>query len=116
VTESTEWLTVPDVAEKLGITPGRVRGLIEEQELIAVRRGERKVLQIHPLMLVEDEEGARPLATLRGTLMMLGDAGLDSDGIVEWLTTANDELGESPLQALASGKRAPVRRAAQTLF
>ena len=33
------WLTIPDVAELFGSTPGRVRKQIEEHSLLAIRHG-----------------------------------------------------------------------------
>ena len=36
--------TLPDVAERLGVRLGDVRRMLEERQLVAVRRGERKVL------------------------------------------------------------------------
>ncbi|PKT70022.1 DNA-binding protein, partial [Streptomyces populi] len=34
------WLTLPDIAEQLGVEVTRVRQLVKEGQLIAVRRGE----------------------------------------------------------------------------
>ena len=43
------------------------------------------------------------------------DAGLNDAEIVAWLIEEDGELGQSPLDALRSGKKAHVRRIAQTL-
>jgi len=94
----------------------RVRELLRERHLIAVRRGQNNALYLPAGQIIDGEDGPEVLPTVRGTVIVLADAGLSDDVIVEWLTTANDELGESPLDALRSGKRAPVRRLAQTVF
>ena len=38
------WLTVPDVADRLGIDVGKVRRLLQEGRLAAVRRGDPRVI------------------------------------------------------------------------
>lgn len=114
--EPSAWLTVPDFAEALGLTPTQIRELVREGALAATRRGERATVQLPAGFIVDSDHGPEILPTLRGTLTMLRDAGLHDDDILEWLLETNDELGKPPLTALREGQRAPVRRAAQTLF
>lgn len=109
-------MSVPECAETLGVPLSRVREYLRERYLIAVRRGENNALYLPAGQIVDGDNGPEVLATVRGTIMVLADAGLSDDVIVEWLTTVKDELGETPLDALRSGKRAPVRRLAQTVF
>ncbi|WP_369824600.1 Rv2175c family DNA-binding protein [Cellulosimicrobium sp. CUA-896] len=45
---------------------------------------------------------------------MLGDAGFADAEIVEWLFRRDDELGEAPIDALLAGRKAHVRRVAQS--
>lgn len=112
----SEWLSVPECAEKLGVPLSRVREYLRERYLIAVRRGDNKALYLPAGQITEGPNGPEILATVRGTITVLADAGLSDDVIVEWLTTESEELGQTPLEALRSGKRAPVRRLAQTVF
>lgn len=93
-----------------------MRELLRERHLVAARRGENNALYVPADQLIEGEAGTEVLATVRGTVIMLADAGLSDDDIAAWLITEHEDLGETPLSALRSGKRAPVRRAAQTLF
>jgi hypothetical protein len=109
-------MSVPECAEVLGVPLSRVREYLRERYLIAVRRGENNALYLPAGQIIDGESGPEILATVRGTIMVLADAALSDEVIVEWLMTANAELGESPLDALRSGKRAPVRRLAQTVF
>ncbi|RWZ51602.1 DNA-binding protein [Labedella phragmitis] len=109
VYSAREWLTVPDVAERLGLTPSRVRRLIEDRHLAAIRRD--GVLQVPSVFLVGDE----PLGELRGTLTVLSDNGFSDDEAVQWLLETEDALGAAPIDALLAGRKAEVRRVAQSL-
>ncbi len=73
------WLTVPDLGERLGLAPSRVRRLFEERVLLAIRRD--GVLQVPADFL--DDEG--PLGELRGTLVVLHDAGFADEEAMHWL-------------------------------
>lgn len=105
----TDWLTVPDLVEVLGLGVGRVRRLIEDRVLLAVRRD--GVLVVPSVFL---RDGA-PLPELRGTLSVLADSGFDDDGAVSWLLESDDVLGAPPIEALRSGRKTEVRRVAQAL-
>lgn len=109
-------MTVPEYAEALQISISQVRELLRERHVVAARRGENNALYLPAGQLVDGDSGPEVLATVRGTIILLADAGMSDEEIAKWLVTDNDELGESPLAALRSGKRAPVRRAAQSLF
>jgi Rv2175c C-terminal domain of unknown function len=105
-----DWLTLPDVAERLRLDVGKVRRLLQEDELIAVRRGDPRVLRVPAAMLVDDEL----LAGLRGTVTVLADSGYRGEAAVRWLFTA--EAGEpAPIELLRSGHKSEVRRRAQAL-
>lgn len=103
------WLTIPDLVELLGLTPSRVRRLIEENALVGVRRD--GVLQV-PADFIRDGE---PLGELRGTVMVLHDAGFTDDEAVAWLLAEEESLGVAPIDALRAGRKAEVRRVAQAL-
>jgi hypothetical protein len=104
-----EWLTIPDVAERLGTTPSRVRRLVEERVLLAVRID--GVLRLPAVFLDGDE----PFSPLRGTITLLGDNGFSDDEAMEWLLGEDEILGAAPIDALLAGRKAEVRRVAQSL-
>ncbi|WP_029150775.1 Rv2175c family DNA-binding protein [Microbacterium indicum] len=109
VTESIEWLALPDVAERLGETISRVRRLLDERALIAVRRdGVQKM----PAAFLD---GSRPLSSLRGTVIVLQDVGFSDEEIIDWLFRVEESLGNAPIESLLAGRKAEVRRVAQTL-
>lgn len=100
---------MPDVAERLATTPTRVRRLLEERQLLAVRRD--GVLRVPEVFLTPDG----PLPELRGTAILLGDCGFTTEGAVEWLLNPDDALDAAPIDALLAGRKAEVRRVAQAL-
>lgn len=108
-TPAIEWLTMPDLVEVLDESVGRVRRLIAEQFLVgSTRNGAFAV----PSLFIVD---SRPLASLRGTVIVLADAGFNDDEIIDWLFTQQEELGRTPISALLAGHKSPVRRIARTL-
>jgi hypothetical protein len=107
--EPRTWLTVPELVDILGIPQGRVRRLIEEHALLAARVD--GVLKV-PADFIEDGE---PLSELRGTVIVLHDAGFSDDEAMRWLLEEDTMLGTAPIDALRAGRKAEVRRVAQAL-
>ena len=105
----TNWLTVLEAADALGIPKGKVNRLLEEYSLVAVKKDGQLMI---PAELIVDGE---PLAPLRGTIILLLDSGYSIEESVQWLYTHSDVLGQTPLQSLLEGKKAPVRRLAQMI-
>jgi hypothetical protein len=105
------WLTLPDVAERLGIDVGKVRRLLQDRCLVAVRRGEPRVLCVPEALLREDQ----PMAELPGTLVVLADAGYDDVAALQWLFTPDDSLPGTPIESLRAGHKTEIRRRAQAL-
>jgi hypothetical protein len=103
------WLTVPDLVDVLGVPQGRVRRLLEENALVAVRVD--GVLKV-PSDFLRDGE---PLPELRGTVVVLHDAGFTDEEVVHWLLEEDDTLGAAPIEALRAGRKSEVRRVAQAL-
>lgn len=106
---SRTWLTVPDLVELLGVPQGRVRRLVEDYTLLGIRVD--GVLKV-PADFVRDGE---PLGELRGTVIVLHDAGFSDDEAMRWLLEPDDTLGAAPIDALRAGRKAEVRRVAQAL-
>jgi len=108
-----QWLTVPDLAERLGIALSAARRLIADRELLATRIGERRVIAV-PAKFVE-ETGPRP--ELKGTFTVLADGGMSDDEIITWLFTPDPTLPVegAPIDALRAGHKTEIRRRAQEL-
>jgi hypothetical protein len=105
----TTWLAIPDLVEALGISQSRVRQLIEDKHLLAVRRDGRLSV---PSSFIRD---GSPVGELRGTLIVLSDDGFTDEQAMEWLLEVDDSLGVPPIDALLAGRKAEVRRVAQAL-
>jgi hypothetical protein len=109
VHSDTDYVTIPELVERWQTTPSKLRRLIEDHHLAAVRV--EGVLRIPAEFAGETE----PLVSLRGTLLALHDAGFDDTQAVAWLLSENDELGERPIDSLLAGRKSAVRRATQAL-
>ncbi|MEO7448158.1 MAG: Rv2175c family DNA-binding protein [Humibacillus sp.] len=108
-----EWLTVPDLAERLGIALSAARRLIDDRDLLCARIGERCVIAVPAKFL--DETG--PRADLKGTLTVLGDSGMTDEEILTWLFTPDASLPVegAPIDALRAGHKTEIRRRAMEL-
>lgn len=106
-----EWLTLPDVAARLGMPVTRVRQLLADGELLAVRIGEPAVLRVPARFLT----GAAVRPDLVGTVTLLEDGGMDAAQAIRWLFTPSDDytVPGAPMDALEAGLKKQVRRQAQ---
>lgn len=104
------WVTLPDLAERLGLRLADARRLIEDRELLAVRVGERRVLAVPEGFLGDDG----PLHALKGTFTVLADGGMNDEEIVRWLHTPDPTLPVpgTPIDAIRAGFKTEVRRRA----
>lgn len=107
--EERNWLTVPDLVDVLGVGVGRIHRLLEDRHLLAARVD--GVLKVPSDFIVDGE----PLSELRGTLIVLSDAGFSDEEAMSWLLEREDSLGAAPIDALRAGRKAEVRRVAQAL-
>jgi hypothetical protein len=104
-------LTLPELADELGLDVARVRRMHTEGQFLARRRGERSVLSV-PAEFVQD--GAL-LKGLAGTLTVLSDAGYSEEEALRWLFAPDPTLPGSPVTALRENRGTEVRRRAQAL-
>nr|WP_208382602.1 Rv2175c family DNA-binding protein [Microbacterium ulmi] len=102
-------MTLPDLIEVLGEPLGRVHRLLDERYLIGSRRD--GVLKVPAVFIVD----GHPLSSLRGTVIVLQDAGFSDDEAIDWLLEQEDSIGIPPIEALRAGRKSEVRRVAQTV-
>ena len=107
----SEWLALPDVSELLGVSITKVHSLLESRALLAVRIGERKIRSV-PAACFQD---GKILDSLKGTLVVLGDAAFSDEEAIVWLFTDDDSLPGRPVDALREGRKTEIRRRAQAL-
>jgi len=105
-----EWLTVPDIGERLGMRLSDVRQMIEDRQVLGARIVPRNVMSV-PSKFFNDEG---PLPELPGTFTVLHDSRMTDAQILRWLFTPDDTLPVpgSPMDALLAGFKTEVRRRA----
>lgn len=104
-----EWLSLREAAERLGIKTNRIKQLISERRLLAIRREGGPMV---PAAFIKD---GHVIKGLSGTLTLLSDAGFDEVETLRWLFTADDTLPGTPVEALSENRGTEVRRRAQAL-
>jgi len=105
----TEWLTLPDVAERLDVPISKVHQMIRDRELLAVRRDGVRVV---PAELVANRTA---LKHLPGILTLLHDAGYNDEETLRWLYLPDDTLPGTPAEAIGGDRAREVKRRAQAL-
>jgi hypothetical protein len=105
------WLTVSEVGEQLGVSDTKVRQLLREHQLAAVRRADIREPGI-PAAFVQ---GNAVVKGLPGTLTLLSDRGLSDAEAIEWLFTREETLPGRPIDALRENRGTEVRRRAQAI-
>ena len=105
-----DWLSLPEVADRLGIPSSRVKQLLRDRKLLSVSRpdGARAV----PAAFIDQDQVVKGL---HGTLTVLVDCGFDDTEALRWLFTADDTLPGTPIQALCKHRGTEVNRRAQAL-
>jgi hypothetical protein len=105
-----DWLSVPAVADRLGLPMSRVKQLLRDRKLLAVQRpsGEFAI----PAGFLDGNEVIHGLG---GTLTLLFDCGFSERDALNWLFTADESLPGTPVQALTEHRRTEVNRRAQAL-
>ena len=105
------WMYVPDIAEQWGVVVTKVRRMVEDGTLIAVRRGENKSLQV-PAAFIGPEG---PVKGIVGLLTVLRDNRFTDEEALEWLFTEDPSLPGTPAQALNENRGTEVKRRAQAM-
>lgn len=101
---------IPDAAQRLGFPVNKIRQMLREGHLIAVKRSGE-------LLIPEDFfAGDAVVKGLAGTLTVLGDSGFEPTEMLTWLFSADDSLpGMTPINALRMNHGTEVKRRAQAL-
>ena len=104
------WLSIPEVADRMGLPPSRVKQLLRERKLLAVQRPDGTYSV--PSAFIDGDQIVRGLP---GTLTLLVDCGFSDTEAVRWLFTVDETLPGSPIQALAEHRGTEVNRRAQAM-
>ena len=105
----TGWITLPDVAEKLGLSISKVHQLLRDGALLAVRRD--------GVRLVPEELVANDIVLkhLPGVLNLLRDAGYNDEEALRWLYQPDETLNGYAAKALGGDLAREVKRRAQAI-
>jgi hypothetical protein len=106
-----DWLPLPDVAQLLDVSITKVHGLLDERALAALRVGDRRIRCV-PAAFLQD---GHVVESLKGTIIVLSDAGYSDEELIIWLFTPDDSLRGRPVDALREGRKTEIRRRAQSL-
>ncbi|MBN9618805.1 MAG: DNA-binding protein [Actinobacteria bacterium] len=101
-------LTLPEVAEALGLPISRVHQYVRDGHLVAVR-GDGGVRCV-PALMVHDGVIVKSLPAV---ITLLRDARFADEEIVDWLFRADDSLPGTPIEALRANRGSEVKRRAQ---
>lgn len=104
-----EVISLPSVAESLRVPVSKVRQMVRDGQLIAIRRGGDLYLPAAFL------NGDAVLKGLTGTVTVLSDAGFTRSEALRWLFTADESLPGRPIDALRGDRGTEVRRRAQAM-
>jgi len=105
------WLTLREVADLLEVSETKVRQMVRDHQLAAVRSATLGQPAVPADFLVDGSV----VKGLGGTLTLLCDHGLSQEESVEWLFTADDSLPGRPIDALREDRGKEVRRRAQVV-
>lgn len=98
-----------EVAERMGIGPTGVRDLVKNGQLLSVQTEEGVRIPAEQL------DGDQLVKHLVPVLTLLHDAGYTPEEALRWLTTPDDTLPGTPLQALHENRATEIKRRAQAL-
>ena len=105
----SDWVTLPDLAERLEVPVTKVHQLIRDGALLAIRFD--GVLRV-PAELVANRNVSKHLP---GVLTLLRDAGYNDEEALRWLYSPDDTLPGTPASALSGSGATEVKRRAQAL-
>jgi excisionase family DNA binding protein len=106
------WLTLPEAAAALGVSPAKVRQMVRDHELAMARQEGAREPRIPAAFIV----GGAVVKGLAGTLTLLADHGLTDEESIDWLFSPEESLPGRPIDALRENRGREVRRRAQVVI
>jgi Rv2175c C-terminal domain of unknown function len=104
-----EWINLPDVAERLGVSISKVHQMIRDGALLAVKRDGIRVV---PAELIAN---STVLKHLPGILTLLHDAGYNDEEALRWLYEPDETVDGCGAVGLGGDRAREVKRRAQAL-
>jgi len=103
-----DFITLPEVADRLGVAITSVHQLLKDGQLVATRSPDGK--RILPAIFVS---GGTVVTGLSSVITLLRDAHFSDAEIIDWLLRVDESLPGSPAEALAANRGTEVKRRAQ---
>jgi hypothetical protein len=103
-----DWLTLPEVADRLGLPAGRIKQLLRDRKLLAAQRPNGAYCVPAAFL-----DGGQVVRGLQGTLTLLFDCGFNEAEALRWLFTADESLPGTPIQAIHEHRSTEVNRLAK---
>ena len=115
--EPSNWLTVPEAAERLDVRVTRVHQMVNSNSLLAVRRdGVLKLpADLVPDLRSEAGQNSNLARHLAGVLTVLRDAGFEAEEALRWLYTPDPTLPEGTPAAALPERPTEIKRRAQAM-
>jgi excisionase family DNA binding protein len=107
VIEVTNWLTLSEAAQRLGVSDNRVRQLVRDGQLLSARNPTGTQI---PADFIDEQGVVKGLA---GTITLLRDSGYTDAEALEWIFRPDETLPGTPIQALRENRGKEVKRRAQ---
>jgi hypothetical protein len=105
----SEMLSFTDAANLLGLGVTGVKQLVNDHQLLALKTADGMAIPAACF------DGHEPVKHLSGVLHLLHDAGYSPAEAYAWMTTPDDSLPGTPLQALHENRATEIKRRAQAL-
>jgi excisionase family DNA binding protein len=102
-------MSIPEVAQRLGVPVSRVYQLVRDGHLLAIRRNGALAI---PEEFLGDDTVVKGLA---GTITVLRDGGYEDQEIVRWLFEDDPSLPGTPIEALRGNRGREIKRRAQAM-
>jgi len=103
---------LPEVAERPGLDIIAVRQLLKDGKALAVRREGDGILCMLDGQLEDD---GQPVKHLPAVITLLRDGRYSDEEALRWLTTPDETIPGTPLQALQENRGTEIKRRAQAL-
>ena len=113
--QASTWLTLNEAASFARVEAKKIRTWVRDGQLLALHHPEDSKLRVSQDFFCpqgDSKAPKAPLDSLAGTLTLLRDGGFTDSQAAQWLFSADDFLGGTPVQALQRGAKKKVRQLA----
>ncbi len=107
-------LSIDEAARRLGVEPRKIKQFLRDHLVFTIPGPDGKPA-IPCDIVVKGDDGWHLLENLSGTLTLLADGGFSPAEAAAWLYAHEEELGQTPMEALLAGRHHRVNAIASAL-